>query len=226
MKNKLLRFDNKQKFIDFDTETEGLNLVDSRPWQVAWIVCKGDKIISTHNRFIWWPDLRISPEAARVTRFDINHYKNTNDQTYKVDGKIYQAQSPEEVWKEFEKVFYDPEYRLVGQNIIGFDVFMINVWRSKIGLGPDYSFMRRLIDTRALASAIHQEKTDPPHDLDELILWQYRTVGWRKRGKKVSQLALLKHYDIDFDASMLHDGLYDITKNYEIFRKQIFDIEL
>lgn len=226
MKNKLLRFDKQQKFIDFDTETEGLNLVDSRPWQVSWIICQGDKVISTHNRFIWWPDLRISPEAARITKFDINHFKKTSNKTYKVGGKIYQAQSPEEVWEEFEKYFYDPKYRLVGQNILGFDVFMINVWRRLMNIGSDYSFMSRLIDTRALASAIHQEKTDPPQELREFILWQYRMVGWRKRGKKVSQLSLLKHYDIPFDESKLHDGLYDIMKNYEIFRKQLFDIDL
>ena len=30
----LLRFNFKQKYIIFDTETEGLNLINSKPWQI------------------------------------------------------------------------------------------------------------------------------------------------------------------------------------------------
>ena len=46
MKETLLRFNKNQRYVVFDTETEGLNLVTSRPWQIAWLVAQGDKIIS------------------------------------------------------------------------------------------------------------------------------------------------------------------------------------
>ena len=45
MHESLLRFNKKQRYVVFDTETEGLNLVTSRPWQVAWLVIEGDTII-------------------------------------------------------------------------------------------------------------------------------------------------------------------------------------
>ena len=56
MHESLLRFNKKQRYVVFDTETEGLNLVTSRPWQVAWLVVEGDKIVSRNDKFIYWPD--------------------------------------------------------------------------------------------------------------------------------------------------------------------------
>ena len=52
MNESLLRFNKKQRYIVFDTETEGLNLVTSRPWQVAWLVVEGDKIIARNDMFV------------------------------------------------------------------------------------------------------------------------------------------------------------------------------
>jgi hypothetical protein len=37
---------------------------------------------------------------------------------------------------------------------------------------------------------------------------------------------LLENYDIDFDPKKLHDALYDIEKNFEIFLKQIWELEI
>ena len=35
-----------------------------------------------------------------------------------------------------------------------------------------------------------------------------------------------EYYDIDFDPKKLHDALYDIEKNFEIFLKQIWELEI
>ena len=45
----LLRYNFKQRYVVFDTETEGLNLITSKPWQIAWIECEGKKVIKKHN---------------------------------------------------------------------------------------------------------------------------------------------------------------------------------
>ena len=89
----LLRYNFKQRYIVFDTETEGLNLITSKPWQVAWIECEGKKVVKKHNRFIKWDNLNVSPEAARVTGFDRDHYESV-------------AEDPKTVWKDFQKVLY------------------------------------------------------------------------------------------------------------------------
>ena len=70
----LLRFKFDQKYIIFDTETEGLNLVSSKPWQLAWIEAKGKKIVKKQNRFLKWDDLNVSDDAARITGFNKKEY--------------------------------------------------------------------------------------------------------------------------------------------------------
>ena len=70
MNDQLLRFDKKQKYLVLDTETEGLNLIKSKPYQVSWIIAQGDTILEKNNRYIWWEDLNMSEDAARITRFD------------------------------------------------------------------------------------------------------------------------------------------------------------
>ena len=71
MNEPLLRFNKKQRYIVFDTETEGLNLITSRPWQVAWLVVEGDKIVARNDRFIHWPNINVSEGAAKVTGFSM-----------------------------------------------------------------------------------------------------------------------------------------------------------
>lgn len=210
MKDNLLRFDKQQKYIIFDTETEGLNLVHSKPWQIAWIVAQGDNIIEKFDIYIKWNDLKVSDGAAKVTGFSNEYYKRNA-----IDAK--------EAFNKFSKYLYDPQYKLIGQNVLGFDVYMINIWRKLIGLKTDYSFIDRIIDTRCLAMAIAKQI---PVKKDDLISWQYRLLNHRDKSVKASQLALLKKYSIDFDEKKLHDALYDVEMTYKIFKKQLFEIEL
>jgi len=210
MKDNLLRFDKQQKYIIFDTETEGLNLVHSKPWQIAWIVAQGDNIIEKFDIYIKWDNLKVSEGAAKVTGFSNEYYKRNA-----IDAK--------EAFNKFSKYLYDPQYKLIGQNVLGFDVYMINIWRKLIGLKTDYSFIDRIIDTRCLAMAIAKQI---PVKKDDLISWQYRLLNHRDKSVKASQLALLKKYSIDFDEKKLHDALYDVEMTYKIFKKQLFEIEL
>lgn len=208
--NELLRFNRKQKYIIFDTETEGLNLVKSKPWQAAWIVAEGSKVIKKYDKLIKWDDLKVSKDAARITGFDKKHYEDN-------------AEDPRSVWNEFSKYLFDDSYLIVGQNLLGFDVYMIDVWRKLIGEPLNQDYINRIIDTKAIATAIAKES---PVDKANFIYWQYRWLNYRERGLKTSQLTLLKKYGIDFDQKRLHDALYDIEMNLEIFHKQLYDIEL
>ena len=56
MKESILRFDQRQKYVVFDFETEGLNLIKSRPWQIAWTVYEGNKKIKANNKFLAYKD--------------------------------------------------------------------------------------------------------------------------------------------------------------------------
>ena len=208
----LLRYNFKQRYVVFDTETEGLNLITSKPWQIAWIECEGKKVIKKHNRFIKWDDLNVSPEAARVTGFDKDHYNSV-------------AEDPLVVWKDFEKVLYNKKNLIVGQNILGYDIYILSVWLRNIGQKIRHeNYIDRCFDTKAVAMAIAKDNKNP--DKDDLIAWQLRYLNYRESGLRTNQKYLLEHYGIDFDPKKLHDALYDIEKNFEIFQKQIWELEI
>ena len=210
MNESLLRFNKKQRYIVFDTETEGLNLVTSRPWQVAWLVVEGDEIIARNDMFVHWPNLNVSEGSAKVTGFSLKEYNK-------------KSMPPNIVWEKFSEDLYDENNLIVGQNLLGFDVYMVNIWRKLMGRNADYSFVPRIIDTKSLATAIAKQI---PVDKDDFIGWQYRLLNYRERGLKTSQATLLKKYNIDHDPKRLHDALYDIEMNFKIFRKQLFDLEI
>jgi len=210
MDESLLRFDKNQKYLVFDTETEGLNLIRSRPWQVAWLVVEGGKILEKHDMFLDWPNLDVSAGAAKITGFTMKEYNKRKE-------------SPRKVWEKFSKNLYDKDTFIVGQNLLGFDVYMVNIWRELMKLEADYSYVERIIDTKALAVAIAK---DIPVDKDDFISWQYRLINHRERKLKTSQAFLLKKYNIDHDPKRLHDALYDIEMNFKVFRKQLFDLEI
>ena len=210
MHESLLRFNKKQRYVVFDTETEGLNLVTSRPWQVAWLLVEGDKIIDKRDFFIHWPNLNVSEGAARVTGFSYNDYAK-------------KSMPPNVVWEKFAHDLYNEDNLVVGQNLLGFDVYMVNAWRKLMGMDSDYSYVRRIIDTKSLATAIAKEI---PVEKENFINWQYRLLNHKERGLRTSQATLLKKYNIDHDPKRLHDALYDIEMNFKIFKKQLFDLEI
>tara|TARA_E500000318_G_scaffold109702_1_gene123293 strand:+ start:1685 stop:2317 length:633 start_codon:yes stop_codon:yes gene_type:complete len=207
----LLRFKFDQKYVIFDTETEGLNLVSSKPWQLAWIEATGKKITKKQNRFLMWDDLKVSEEAAKVTGFNYESYAK-------------QAEDPLFVYKEFIDLISQDDIIIVGQNLLGYDIYILGVIARKLGLDIDYSFVDRIFDTKAVATALAKDSKTP--DKDDFIAWQIKWLHYRERGLKTNQKYLLKHYDIKFNEKKLHDALYDIEKNFEIFLKQIWELEI
>ena len=207
----LLRFKFNQKYVIFDTETEGLNLVTSKPWQLAWIEAEGKQIKKKQNRFLMWEDLNVSEDAARVTGFDYKSY-------------VKQAEDPAIVYKEFIDLINQDDVIIIGQNLLGYDIYILGVIARQLGLKIDYSFVNRIFDTKAIATALAKGNKTP--DNDDFASWQIKWLNYRERGLKSNQKYLLEYYDIDFDPKKLHDALYDIEKNFEIFLKQIWELEI
>jgi DNA polymerase III alpha subunit (gram-positive type) len=207
--NNLLKQKINQKFVVFDTETEGLSLTDSRPWQLSWIVCKGEEVLEEHDEFIFYDDLNVSEEAARITGFNKEKY-------------ISRAKPPIEVWRKFASYLYDDSNILVGQNVLGYDIYILNTMMRGISIQNDWSFVNRMLDTKALATALFKD-IKPSGDL---LSWQMKLMTHREKGLKTSQGFLLKQFGIDHDPSKLHDALYDIQMNYKIFRKLIMQVDV
>jgi hypothetical protein len=209
----MLRFNKDQKYICFDFETCHLNLLDdsNKPWQLSYIIAKGSNIQKEVDNYIFWPDLNISEGAKLVTHFDERKYHSL-------------AADPKDILSTFEDYLYDPDYLIIGQNLLGFDVYIHNIYRRLLGKKPDFSFVKRIIDTNCIAKAIKKDlKIQKEVDF---TCWQYKLNDFREKGLKTSIKAQLKDYKIDFDENMLHNSLYDVQMNFKIFQKQIWQIEI
>ena len=209
----MLRFKKDQKYICFDFETCHLNLLDSdnKPWQLSYLIAKGNNIIEEVDNYLYWPDLKMSKEAAQITNFNYNTYKS-------------KAVDPEKPLAKFESYLFDKDYIIVGQNLLGFDIYIHNIYRRLLNKKTDYSYVSRIIDTNCIAKAI-KKQLQPPKDID-LILWQFKLNSFYEKGMRTSIKTQLKEYKIDFDENMLHNSLYDVNMNFEIFKKQIWQIEI
>lgn len=209
----MLRYNKNQKYICFDFETCNLNLLspDNKPWQLSYIIAEGNKVLKERDCYIYWPDLKLSEEARVITRFDDAKYSRL-------------AKDPRAILEEFESYLYDEDYIIIGQNLLGFDVYIHGIYRKLLNIKPDFSYIGRIYDTNCIAKAI--KKNMQPVDKKEFIGWQYQLNDFRERNMRTSIKAQLKQYKIDFDENKLHDSIYDVQMNFKIFLKQIWQIEV
>lgn len=191
-------------------ETEGLNLHSSRPWQLAWIVCEGNKVIQKYDRYLDFPNLNIPDVVQKLTGFNWNHYN-----ARKEDPKL--------VYNDFKKYLFNPEYKIVGQNLLGFDIYMVAVIQKFINEKIDYSYIDKIYDTRALGKAYREGLQKPKSNL---LSWQYKIINDRSLKAKVSQNQLLKYFSIDFDERKLHEALYDVEMCFKVFTELKKNMEL
>lgn len=213
MNENLLRFNKKQKYIFFDFETCCLNLgsLDNKPWQLGFIIIENGRIVKKKDYWIQWPDLKMTAAAAKMTGWTKAKY----------DKKATDAKS---ILAEFEHYLYNKDYINVGHNILGFDIYVHGIYRRCLGLKPDYSYVYRSIDTLCLAKAI---KNDIKFDRDDnLFSWQYRLNNMIDRKSKKKLIDLCKYYDIKIDENKLHDAMYDIEQNYEVFKKMLWEVNI
>ena len=192
-----------QKYLTFDFETDGLCHFHSRHWQLSWQINQGQKLIKVFDEYIDWPDLKISPEVQKITNFSWDIYNE-------------KKRRPKDVLEEFDNFLYDPQYIIVGQNLLFYDVYIHNTLRRLCGKKPDFSYMPRIYDTRPLGKA-YVDGIQKPAKQKDILSWQYKIINDRSSKTKVSQLTQLKRLGIDHDPSKLHNALVDIDMTFKIF---------
>ena len=206
----LERFKKNAKYLVFDFETENLNLVQkNRPWQLSYLICEGEKIIQERDYYIWWEDLNISKAAARVTRFDYAKYKS-------------KAIDPKNVLDDFDKYLYDPSYKIIGHNLLGFDIYVHNNFRKALNRKTDWSYLDRLIDTKAL-SMCYRLNSIPG---DDILPWMFKMVNFVQKGVKTNLGAMGKEFDIQFDYESTHDGIQDVKLNFLVWNRLKWQVDI
>lgn len=201
-----------KRIILFDTETEGLNLRNSRPWQLAWVEMKNGKVINKEMHYLAWDNLNVSKEAAAVTGF--------NKRTY--DAK---KEDPREVIEKFWNLLYEPDTVIAGQNILGFDIFILNIARKEIGFLEDYSFLYKCIDTVPLSRAY---LLGFKHSKNETMLeFCYKLLNHKpKNGISVKLSNMLDKFGIKYKEDKLHDALVDTEMTGQLFIRLARVLEL
>lgn len=210
MQSNLLRFNKKQKYMVFDFETENLALCLARPFQLSWVVYENNQITQKEDHMLYWKDLNVSADAARITRFDYNLWKE-------------KAKDPLQVLKNFENYLYNPEYLILGANLFGYDVYVHNTLRRILGLKSDFSYLNRVLDIQCIQKGIYMGLKTVP---ENRTAWQYQMYHYVKKGVKTSVKHLCGLYDIPYDENKAHDAMIDNLYCLEIFKKQILTIDI
>lgn len=205
MNENLLKY--KWKDLDvlvFDFETEDTNLQNTKPWQLAYINNKESADIK-----IWWDDFNISPEAARICKFDQNKWEN-------------ESQDAKNTFLEFNKRLESADI-VAGHNILGFDIHVYRSSCRRLGI-PPANISHKLIDSFPLLKAYRMEGSFSPDD--SLLAFQLRYLHFYDRKIIKRGFATLsagcKLFDIPFDSNKLHDALYDIKINKQLLEKLIW----
>ena len=211
--SKLLKnnFD-KYKYLVFDTETEGVSLSKSRPWEIGWNIYHGYKKIEEHQFYLKWPDLNVSEGAARVTGFKMSNIEQF--------GK-----NPKEVIDLFDSYLYNTEYKLITTNGLGFDSYIHNVSRLQLGYKTNYSYIERMYDNDSLSRA-YKLGIKVPDEKEKFLPFQYSMSSIIKKGMKTNNAAMAKEFGVVVDESKLHTASYDIDITFQVFVNLIRKLDI
>ena len=176
------------------------------------IKVRGKKIISEKDFYLKWDtDLKISDEAAKITR---------NNQTTINEKGLH----PKEVFPTIQDWLDNADY-IIGHNVLGFDIYLIKGYYEY--MSQDYNHLtEKIIDTNCLARA---DKFNMPYSenaYESLLEYQYRLLGKRKKGVRTNLTALGKEYSIDHDYNNLHNALVDLKLNIKVWEKLKWKVEI
>jgi len=212
MDEHLLRYNKNKTFVLIDCETFNLclNFCHNLPWQIGLVKAKGDFKVDSKNYYINWDtDLKISEDAARITRYDHNKVK-------KLGLKI------QEVFPTIKNWLDHSDY-IIGHNILGFDIYLIKELYQRMGCHWDH-LMNKVVDTNCLARGI--KYGIPYKTKQDLLEYQYKIYHTRRKDVKSSLSLLGKENGIEHDYEKLHDALNDLDLNLKVWNKLKWQVEI
>ena len=212
MDEHLLRFDKDKVIVFIDCETLNLclNKCHNLPWQISMLKVKGNKSYDEKDFYVKWDtDLKISEEAARITRFD--------------KKRMERIGLPPKECLPTVLDWLDNADHIIGHNILGFDIYLIKDFYRY--MGKDYKhLMEKVIDTNYVARGPRMGLNFTPEE--SFLAYQYRVMHTRKKGVRTNLIALGKEFEIEHDYDKLHDALVDLKLNLKIWNKLKWHVEI
>ena len=212
MDEHLLRFNNKDEFVFIDIETFNLclNLKNNCPWQISMLKVKGNEAFDLKDMYISWDTkLKISAEAAKITRYDENKVKALGIK-------------PEEAF-DIMYNWLDSSFKIIGHNVLNFDIYLIKGLCDLNGK-PWKHLVHKVIDTNAIARGIKYGEL--PKKDDDIMEYQYRLINSPRKGVKTNMTSLGKEFGIEHEYDKLHDAIIDLKLNLKIWNKLKYMIDL
>jgi DNA polymerase III epsilon subunit-like protein len=174
------------------------------------IKVQGDKKVDEKNYYLkWQTDLKISQDAARITRYD--HKKVQKE-----------GHDPKEVFATIKDWLDHADY-IIGHNTLGFDIYLIKEYYKYMGCNWHH-LVNKFIDTNTVARGI--KYGIPYNPKESLTEYQYKIYHTRKKGVKSSLTVLGKENGIDHDYDKLHDAINDLDLNLKVWNKLKWQIEV
>jgi DNA polymerase III epsilon subunit-like protein len=167
------------------------------------------KITESESRYLWWDDLDIGAKAAEVTGFDRDKYRD-------------KAIDPAAVYQEVKGWLLDGNSLLCFHNGLNFDVYQIRNWFREIGAPTGFDWVKRVVDTNALAKA-YLSGAKP--DYKNFDAWQTKWANFLKKGLKSNITYLCENWEIPIDKSKTHQGDYDCYLTAQIYKQLVYKFQ-
>ena len=215
MEENLIRFNKKIKllFIDFETANLCLNYRFNLPWQMAMINTVGGVVDGENQNILinWGSDFKFSKGAEAMAH------------SYSKERMEREGIKPIEALKILSENLNNCD-GIVGHNILGFDIYLIKCIYNKLGRPyPDILSKKPVFDTFAIAKGYFNNI--PYQKGDDFIFYQYKVLNKIIKGSKNSLSKVASNFNIQYDESKLHDGLYDLELNVQIWNKLKYQID-
>ncbi len=209
----LLRYQESQVYFSLDYEASDLNLAFALPFQVGYSLFTLKEDLESYCEYVRWPNYKISQDAANLTRFDRKRYEA-------------EARDPNEILDRIDKYMYDDSVIKVIQNGYNYDNYIHNNFRRNLNRKVDYSFINRTIDPSVITKAIKKQWTIPKFGTPEFTAFMYKGCNYVEKGLKSNLAFVAKEMGIQYDMNVLHGAGADSDLTKQIFRKQIWMIEI
>jgi len=178
-------------------------------------VYSGKNLVLEKEHWVKWEHKwEMGADAARITGFDWNTYNERATDAVKIRD-------------EFEKYLYDEDYLIVGQNIVGFDLYVDQIYRKLLGRPVRFDWVRRILDTQLLHKAIELNVTPPQIGTDAWVSFLFKMNSYRSRKLKSSLKHLVGVHGIDYEPDRHHNSAtYDNSLCFQVLQKQLYKLEI
>lgn len=106
---------------------------------------------------------------------------------------------------------------IVGHNILGFDLYMLNEYYKFMGEKP-VDFLTKSIDTNLLYKGIKTSNSYDPKK-ESLPEYMYKLYHTKIKNVRTNLTTAGKDLDINHDYDSLHNALSDLELNFKVWNK-------